>query len=83
MIFLCDGVRYESHDLVIYATPAAGMPLVCATRDHARVFLVELNRWSGVAVRELDRLESEALAAHLGLDDLTRKLATAATPTAA
>lgn len=75
MTFECGGVRYDSDDLLTYRTGDAHHPLVYMTRDHARVFLVEVHKWEGTRVRPVtDRAEIRGLAARFRIDDLLRAI---------
>jgi len=67
MRFECDGVRYDSGELITHQTGNEHTPLVFATRDYARVFVAEVNRWAGVDVRRARPEEVDAW-----IDDLRR-----------
>jgi hypothetical protein len=65
MTFECDGVRYESGELITLQTGQEHTPLVLATRDYAQVFVAEVNRWAGVDVRRARPEEVETWIADL------------------
>ena len=71
MRFSCDGSSYSSDDLLTFRTADAHRPLVYMSRDHARVFVVEINRWEGARVRRVsEAAEIKRLAAELGINEL-------------
>jgi hypothetical protein len=74
MTFECNGVRYDSDDLYVYDTGDAYVPLVYMTRDELCVFVVEMHRWEGAQVRQLDNAEIAELVERFGLEDLRRAI---------
>lgn len=74
MTFECNGVRYDSDDLYVYETGDAYVPLVYMTRDELCVFMVEMHRWEGAQVRQLDNAEIAQVAKRFGIEDLRRAI---------
>jgi len=74
MTFECDGVRYDSDDLYVYETGDAYVPLVYMTRDEACVFVVEMHRWEGALVRQLDNAEIADAARRFGIEEIRRAI---------
>jgi hypothetical protein len=74
MTFECNGVRYDTADLIVFETGEAGMPYVYMTRDHRRVLVGRVDRWKGFEIREADAVEIKALAARFRIEDLRRAL---------
>ena len=59
MIFVLDGIRYDSLSLHQVDTRRPSQPLYLATPDHALVFTVTVTRWEGVTVRRATPAESQ------------------------
>jgi hypothetical protein len=74
MTFECNGVRYDSDGLHVYETGDAYVPLVYMTKDELCVFVVEMHRWEGALVRQLDSAEIAKVATRFGLEDLRRAM---------
>jgi hypothetical protein len=72
MQFACEGVRYDTAELIEFRTGDARNPFVYATPDRQRWFLAEVDRWDGVSVRGVTADEVAALAARFGIDELRR-----------
>ena len=74
MTFDCNGIRYDSDGLYVYETGDAYVPLVYMTRDETCVFVLEMHRWEGAQVRQLDDAEIAEVAARFGIEALRRAI---------
>jgi hypothetical protein len=74
MTFECNGVRYDSDDLYVFETGDAYVPLVYMSRDEACVFVVEIHRWEGAQVRQLDNAEIADVVRRFAIEDLRRAI---------
>ena len=74
MTFDCDGVRYDSTEMLEYNTGDAHQPFIYVTRDYARVFVGVVERWRGFTVHQADPVEIEALADRFDMEELRRAI---------
>jgi len=74
MTFECNGVRYDSDRLYVYQTGDAYAPLVYMTRDERCVFVMEMHRWEGAQVRQLDNAEIAEVAGRFGIEGIRRAI---------
>jgi hypothetical protein len=74
MTFECNDVRYDSDDLYVYETGDAYVPLVYMTKDELCVFVVEMHRWEGAMVRQLDNAEIAEVAQRFGIEGIRRAI---------
>ena len=70
MTFLCDGMRYDSAEMETFETGEPIMPLVCMTRDQRLVFVVAVDRRTGVRAYRADGPQIRQLARRFGLPRL-------------
>jgi hypothetical protein len=70
MTFLCDGARYDSSEMEAFETGQPAMPLVCMTRDHRLVFVIAVERKSGVRAYRAESAQIRDIARRFNLPRL-------------